>query len=97
MDEVTKNFLEQKFNRHSELLPEHMVGAMHRYLFDRIPPGSFLTCVLSNDLRGAFGAADLVNRSRLVDIVEFCRRALPSISWGSSEQVNKWLANNELA
>lgn len=34
-------------------IPEHTKAALDRYVNDRIPPGGFLTAVLTNDLTGA--------------------------------------------
>ena len=56
-------------DRNYDLLPEHIRGAMKRYIEDRLQPGGFLEAVLSNDLAGAFGRADHINRDRLFDIV----------------------------
>lgn len=83
--------LKRQFDAYVEYLPEHMVGGMKRYLFDRIEPGSFLMAVLVNDLKEAVGRADHINKQRLGDIVMFCANGLPNIAWGSKEKVEKWL------
>jgi len=41
-----------------EHLPEGLRGGMNRYIEHRVPPGNFLTAVLSNDLRRACERAD---------------------------------------
>lgn len=77
------------------LLPEHIRGAMQRYIESRIPPGSFSTAVLNNDLVGAFGYADTINRMQLYDIVSFLYNEAPSKCWGSPEKVKRWLQKEE--
>lgn len=74
-----------------ELLPEHMWGGMKRYLENGIMPGSFLTAVLLNDLKGALGQADHINRNRLHDIVTFLYNYAPGTCWGSPDKVNAWV------
>ena len=41
---------------HWALIPQHMRGGIERYVMNGVPPGSFLTAVLSNDLKEAFAA-----------------------------------------
>lgn len=86
---------ESRINRYINLLPEHMHGAMNRYVFDRIEAGGFLNSVLCNNLKEAVLRADHINRAAMADIVSFCMEALPAVSWGSPEKVNKWLNNEE--
>lgn len=76
-------------------LPEHMQDGMRLYLENRIGPGSFLTSVLANDLRGACERADHINRYRLYDIVSWLYNYAPGNSWGSRESVNKWLTGGQ--
>lgn len=83
-------------DRNYDLLPEHIRGAMKRYIEDRLQPGGFLEAVLSNDLAGACGRADHINRDRLQDIVSFLYNEAPTTCWGSPERVKAWLeARNE--
>jgi len=95
MDAELKDYLEKRMRSNEELLPEHMRDAMRNYLFHRIEPGSFLAAVLCNDLRGAVGSADRINKQALTEIVQFCMWALPSNAWGSTERVAAWLAARE--
>ena len=76
-------------------LPEHMRGVMQRYIENKIPPGGFLTAVLENDLAGAFGRADHINRHRIYDIVSFLYNEAPRACWGSPEAVTKWLGEDD--
>lgn len=72
------------------LIPPHMIGGLRRYIEDGIPPGSFLTAVLSNDLRGACERADDENRHCLFDYVSFLYNHAPTGSWGSKENFGAW-------
>ncbi len=80
-----------------ELLPEGLQGGMTRYIQQGIPPGDFLKAVLSNDLLGAMGRADVRNRERLYDIVGWVYNHAPSSCWGSPERVEKWIAERSMA
>lgn len=71
-------------------LPVHMHGAISRYIAKGIPPGSFLTAVLSNDLMGAFGKADDENREALYEWVRFIYNYAPTGCHGSPEKVRAW-------
>lgn len=73
------------------IIPEHCHDSLRRYLEDRIPPGSFLEAVLSNDLRGACECADEINRRALFNYVGFLYRYAPAGSWGSRERYLSWL------
>jgi|TARA_Y100000310_G_scaffold219808_1_gene221234 hypothetical protein len=79
------------------VVPIHTLDALERYIRDRLPPGGFLTAVLSNDLVGAFGAADSTNVEAMKEIIVFIYNRIPSSSWGSKEKVNAWIANREEA
>ena len=80
-----------------ELVPEHIRGGLKRYIDNGIPPGSFLTAVLSNDLMEAFGCADYINRHRLFDIVSFLYGSAPAGCWGSPERVASWIERGGLS
>lgn len=73
------------------MLPEHMQGAMERYIAHGIPPGSFLTAVLENDLFEAIGRADYENVQRLADYVRFLYNFAPSNCYGSREKIEAWV------
>ncbi len=73
------------------MVPQHAKEALDRYVEDHIPPGGFLLAVLSNDLSGAVGRADSINREHLSDIVKYCYNKIPSSCWGSPEAVDRWL------
>ncbi len=74
------------------MIPEHTKDALDRYVNDRLPPGGFLTAVLSNDLKGAVARADHINIQHIPDIVIHCFNEIPSGCWGSPEAVERWLS-----
>jgi hypothetical protein len=57
------------------------------------PPGSFLAAVLANDLVGAVGQADDINKYRLADYVQWLYWEAPGrpCGWGSYEAVREWV------
>jgi len=72
-------------------IPEYMHAGIERYIVQRIKPGSFLTAVLSNDLRKAVEQADGLNITLLPDYVKFFYNYTPSGCWGSAAKVEEWL------
>lgn len=77
-------------------LPEHMQDGMRLYIERGIEGGSFMMAVLCNDLMGACGRADHINRERLFDYCNFLYNEAPSSCWGSSEKVEAWIARGGL-
>ena len=71
--------------------------AIDRYIVDRIPPGSFLKAVLSNDLLESFARADEENKEDLAEIVAYLYNQIPSDAWGSPEKVRDWLSKREVS
>ena len=71
-------------------VPEHMHGAVTRYIEDGISGGSFLTCVFAGDVREAFARADHVNIGSLDKFDLWIRTCAPPGSWGSYEAVDSW-------
>ena len=65
------------------------------YVTDGVQPGGFLEAVLENNLREAFGSADLNNRDALFDIVSYCYNKIPRECWGSPEKVKAWIERKE--
>lgn len=72
-----------------------MYGALDRYVNDRLPPGSFLTAVLENNLKDAVGRADSFNIINLHNIVGYIYNYAPQICWGSPAKVDAWLHGPE--
>lgn len=73
------------------MLPDHMQGAMERYIEHGMLPGSFLTAVLENDLFEAVGRADEVNKYSLPQYVMFLYNYAPSGCYGSREKIERWV------
>ncbi len=78
-------------------LPSHMGGAMKRYIERGIPPGSFLSAVLSNDLKETFARADDENGRAVRDYVVFLYSYAPSGCWGSPDKFQGWINDGGLA
>ena len=71
-------------------IPERMRGALKRYVIDRIAPGSFLTRVIQNDLKGAYAYADDEN-IKLIGLYVLWFDKHAACSWGSPSAMAKWL------
>lgn len=78
-----------------EKVPEHTRGSLSRYIEQGIPPGDFVHSVLCNDLKGACGRADDINRCTLFDIVAWLYNCAPGTCWGSEEKVDHWIKHFE--
>lgn len=72
-------------------IPEHMHGAVRRYVENGIHPGSFLEAIFTNDLSGAFGRADEINARRIKEWVEFTYWHVPAVCRGSVENFENWM------
>jgi hypothetical protein len=74
------------------LLNDYMQEGMLLYVMHGIEPGSFLTACLANDLIGAVGSADHMNKHRLPEMAEFIYNYVPSNAYGSYDAVRAWCA-----
>lgn len=72
-------------------LPESCREGLLLYLRFGLRPGTFLTAVLSNDLKGACASADDVNKLALYDYVFVLYNCAPLAAWGSPEAVTDWI------
>jgi hypothetical protein len=72
-------------------MKQSTLDGINRYVNDRCPVGSFLTAVLSNNLRESFARADEDNLKDMFEIVSYCYNKIPSHCWGSPEKVQQWL------
>lgn len=77
-------------------LPEHMRGGMRRYIENGIPPGSFQSAVLSNDLMGAYQKADDINTAAMRDYAMFLHNDAPGGCYGSPAHVEDWIKQGGL-
>jgi hypothetical protein len=76
------------------MIPTLLKESFDRYVEYGIPTGDFLKSVLENDLMGAFGRADILNRVILFDICVYVYNELPRECHGSREAVKNWLARD---
>lgn len=74
--------------------PTHVVGGVRRYIEHAIPPGSFLTAVICNDLKEACGRADDENQRNLCEIVKWFYNEAPHDCWGSEDAMRTWRGLN---
>jgi len=72
-------------------IPGYTADGLMRYVNQKIQPGNFLYCVLTNDLFGAIQCADTDNLKSLPDLVKYIYNALPFDIYGSKEVVEEWL------
>lgn len=73
------------------LIPQHMRGAVERYVMNGLPPGGFLTPVLCNDFMEACGRADAENAMALVEWATFIYNFVPAQCKGSPKVVEAWI------
>ena len=74
-----------------ERLPPHLQGGVQRYIEQGVPPGDFLTAVITNDLFLATSHADSTSLAALRDIVRFFYNESPSRCWGTPEKMKTWI------
>ncbi len=79
-----------------QMLPEHMQGAVYRYLDRGIPMGSFGTAIMSNQLVESFNRADEINLDGMRAWVEWLYVFCPAGARGSAEKVRDWCASGGL-
>lgn len=84
-------YVTAQIDRGAHLIPQHMVGGVKRYILDGIPPGGFLTALLSNDFMGAAHKADDENAACLMGWARFLYNHVPGGSFGSPACFNAWL------
>lgn len=81
-----------------EILPNpNMTEGLRRYFEKGILPGSHMTNILCNDLRGACESADDLNQLLLFQHVSWLYNEAPIGSWGSDTNVRAFTAARRLA
>lgn len=66
--------------------------ALKNYFAHHLAPGGFLTCVLTNDLSGAYARGDEEAIGQLGNIMVFLRCDVPAISWGTDDRFFEWIS-----
>lgn len=74
----------------------HMMEGIRNYVEHGIEPGSFLSAVICNDLKGAVAAADFRNMPNLPAFVGYFYNEAPSQCWGSNEKMIAWMAKRSV-
>jgi hypothetical protein len=74
------------------VVSQDIIKGLSDYYTHHRDPGRFLRAVLSNDLLQAHATADDYNERTLGTIVRACYNCLPPFCWGTSEKVERWLA-----
>ncbi|NDD53226.1 hypothetical protein EBZ39_05025 [bacterium] len=87
--------VEEWFTGQYSLIPERMQDAIKRYVIDRVKPGSFLTAVITNNLRRAFDYADDENVKLIGLYVQWFTDFPPALCWGDEQSMNKWLRERD--
>lgn len=78
-------------------IPERMMEPIRLYIEEGIKPGSFLTSVICNDLKGAVGNADDENLPNLPAFVAYFYNEAPGSCWGSKEMMERWIRDRREA
>ena len=88
---MSNYFYECQLNTQRFYIPDYMQSGIELYINKGIPPGSFLTAIICNDLTTAVGQADNVNISNIPAYVNYFYNEVPSFCWGSKEKVIAWI------
>ena len=78
-----------------KIIPTHTREAMERYFLYGLPPGGFLTALLTNNLYGAVSGADYQNITVLPDIVKWLLTKAPAGSYGNAEIMQSWMRDTD--
>ena len=80
---------------HDFYIPARMMDGLQRYIENHVPPGSFLSSVIKNDLKNTVGYADDENILNLPAYIIFLHNQAPNNCWGSTELFNQWIADKK--
>jgi hypothetical protein len=95
-EDIDKQILTMYGQMDWSLIPSHMWPGMKSYLENGIPPGSFLTSILTHDFYDAIFRADHMNQSSIVGWAQFLAWHLPMSCHGSPESVKWWMEKKGL-
>ena len=82
---------EEALSTLAEMIPEHMQGAVKRYVEEGIHPGDFLTSVIEHELFVACAVADNVNRHHLFEYACWFHNHAPGLCHGGKERMEAWI------
>lgn len=88
-----QKMMEEKYAHMDEsffFVPPHIRDGIKLWVEKGIRPGSFCYSVVCNDLQGAIGRVDHINREHLSSIVAWFYNYAPSGCWGSVENAQAW-------
>jgi hypothetical protein len=91
------DYAAEQIERGAYLIPGHMLGGIKRYILNGIPPGGFLSALLSNDFMGAIGKADEDNSNALKGWAQFLYNYGPNGCFGSPGAFSKWIERGGMA
>ena len=74
----------------ADLIPPNTKETIDIYVTRGCECGSFLTCVLGNDLFGAMGKADSINLAALPHTCAYIFNRIPWEAWGSLGKIREW-------
>ena len=86
------NVINYEYSFRGFTISPHMMGAIRRYINDRLPPGDFLTGIITNDLRRATLHADDTNIGNIPAFVAYFYNEAPSQCWGSQQNMDRWMS-----
>jgi len=73
-------------------IPERMMGGIQRYIEQGIEPGSFLSAIICNDLKGACAQADDENLRNIPAYIAYFYNESPMSCWGSWKIMERWMS-----
>ena len=79
----------QKHDQYYQI-KESTIQSINDYVEHKLEPGSFVTAVLANDLKGSFGRADHENLGAMFQICCYVYNEIPASCQGSYEKVRAW-------
>jgi hypothetical protein len=83
--------LEQLNHNQEHNIPRRTKDTIDNYVLKGWKPGGFVHAMLANDLKGACGAADSINRRYIFEICSYIYNHTPYQSQGSYQAVDEWL------
>jgi hypothetical protein len=70
---------------------DDIIETLKRYVKQGIPTGDFLRAFLANDLMGAVGRADMMNKRLLPEIATYIYNHVPMPARGHYKTVDDWI------